>query len=210
MRVERRSAVSEIIFFVIRCVLLENNQFLERKRILFLSIVVIVSDMMSPEMVTIIGIFFIIFNGNIGGEINSHFERVQPIIIVPAARRIIGYIIFGFSSLVGFILFSFLLLRKQNDIIRYLYAAVRNVAVVERINSIIFFGFSEILFNINSFEKNPLRNGIPMREILPRIKHAEVMGRVFFMLLSFRKSCSFLWLCIMLPEHKNNIALKNA
>lgn len=78
------------------------------------------------------------------------------------------------------------------------------------IKNIVFVGIFIIDSRMRSFEKNPLRNGIPIRAILPRIRQAEVMGRDFFILDIFRRSCSFLCLWIILPEHKNNIALKNA
>lgn len=43
----------------------------------------------------------------------------------------------------------------------------------------------------------------------PSAKHALVVGRVLASPPTFRISCSFAVLCIIDPEHRNNIALKN-
>lgn len=47
----------------------------------------IVLAIIIPEIVTIIGVFFTILSGKMGGIINNQFERVHPTIIVPKANR---------------------------------------------------------------------------------------------------------------------------
>lgn len=69
---------------------------------------------------------------------------------------------------------------------------MRNVALFASMKNSIFEGVFMIDSRIRSFEKNPLRNGIPIREILPRVRQAEVIGRVFLIFDIFRRSCSFL------------------
>lgn len=49
-----------------------------------------------------------------------------------------------------------------------------------------------------------------MRATLPRNRHDAVIGRLCLIFDIFRRSCSLLNLCIILPEQRNNIALKNA
>lgn len=63
---------------------------------------------------------------------------------------------------------------------------------------------------IASFEKNPVRNGIPVSARLPMVKHEEVKGISLCSPPIFRMSCSSFRLWIIEPEHKNSIALKNA
>lgn len=43
---------------------------------------------------------------------------------------------------------------------------------------------------IASLEKNPARNGVPVRAKLPRVKHEDVNGVNLFMPPIFRISCS--------------------
>lgn len=55
-----------------------------------------------------------------------------------------------------------------------------------------------------------MRKGIPVRAKLPVINAVVVNGMVLYRPPIFRISCSSLRLWIMEPEHRNNIALKNA
>lgn len=61
-----------------------------------------------------------------------------------------------------------------------------------------------------SFEKKPARKGVPVRARLPIVKQEEVKGVRWCKPPIFRMSCSSFRLWMMAPEHKNNIALKNA
>lgn len=63
---------------------------------------------------------------------------------------------------------------------------------------------------IASFEKNPARNGVPVKARLPIVKQDVVIGKEFCRPPIFRISCSSLRLWIIEPEQRNNIALKNA
>lgn len=63
---------------------------------------------------------------------------------------------------------------------------------------------------IASFEKNPARNGVPVRARLPIVMHEEVSGSILWSPPIFRISCSSFRLWIIDPEHRNSIALKNA
>lgn len=63
---------------------------------------------------------------------------------------------------------------------------------------------------IASLEKNPARNGVPVNARLPIVKQEVVVGNRFCNPPILRISCSSLKLWIIEPEHKNNIALKNA
>lgn len=61
-----------------------------------------------------------------------------------------------------------------------------------------------------SLEKNPARNGVPVRARLPSVRQEEVKGVRCCIPPIFRMSCSSLRLWIIEPEHRNNIALKKA
>lgn len=63
---------------------------------------------------------------------------------------------------------------------------------------------------IASLEKNPARKGVPVRARLPIVRQVEVKGVRWWSPPIFRMSCSSFRLWIMEPEHKNNMALKNA
>lgn len=63
---------------------------------------------------------------------------------------------------------------------------------------------------IASFEKNPVKNGVPVNARLPIVRQVEVNGSGLNSPPIFRISCSSLRLWIIEPEHKNNIALKKA
>lgn len=61
-----------------------------------------------------------------------------------------------------------------------------------------------------SLEKNPARNGVPVRARLPIVRHEEVNGISLCSPPIFRMSCSSLRLWMIEPEHKKSIALKKA
>ena len=61
-----------------------------------------------------------------------------------------------------------------------------------------------------SLEKNPARNGVPVRAKFPIIRHEEVNGRALCIPPILRMSCSSLREWIIDPEHMNSIALKKA
>lgn len=63
---------------------------------------------------------------------------------------------------------------------------------------------------IASFEKNPVRKGMPVSARLPIIRQDEVNGISLCRPPILRISCSSLRLWIIEPEHKNNMALKKA
>lgn len=63
---------------------------------------------------------------------------------------------------------------------------------------------------IASFEKNPVKNGMPVSARLPIIRQDDVNGISLCRPPIFRMSCSSFRLWIIEPEHKNNMALKNA
>lgn len=63
---------------------------------------------------------------------------------------------------------------------------------------------------IASLEKNPARNGVPVRARLPIVIQDEVNGSVLCNPPIFRMSCSSFRLWIIEPEHRNSMALKNA
>lgn len=59
-----------------------------------------------------------------------------------------------------------------------------------------------------SLEKNPARNGVPVRARLPNVKEDDVKGVRWCMPPIFRISCSSLRLWMMAPEQRKSIALK--
>lgn len=61
-----------------------------------------------------------------------------------------------------------------------------------------------------SFEKNPARNGVPVRARLPTIRYVDVAGISLWRPPIFRMSCSSFRLWMIEPEQRNNMALKNA
>ena len=61
-----------------------------------------------------------------------------------------------------------------------------------------------------SFEKKPAKKGVPVKERLPIVRHEEVRGVRWSMPPIFRISCSSFRLWMIVPEHKNSMALKNA
>lgn len=63
---------------------------------------------------------------------------------------------------------------------------------------------------IASLEKKPARKGVPVKARLPMVRHEEVKGVRWCIPPIFRISCSSFRLWIIEPEHKNNMALKNA
>lgn len=63
---------------------------------------------------------------------------------------------------------------------------------------------------IASFEKKPVRKGVPTSARLPIVKQVDVTGRSLNSPPIFRMSCSSLRLWITEPEHRKSIALKKA
>lgn len=61
-----------------------------------------------------------------------------------------------------------------------------------------------------SFEKNPAKNGVPVRARLPIVKQEEVRGVRWCMPPILRMSCSSFRLWIIEPEQRKSIALKKA
>lgn len=93
---------------------------------------------------------------------------------------------------------------------RKLYTAVKEVAINVKVRAQAF--RYEVLraSMIASFEKNPVKNGVPVNARLPIVRQVEVNGSSLNSPPIFRISCSSLRLWIIEPEHKNNIALKKA
>lgn len=88
--------------------------------------------------------------------------------------------------------------------------AVKEVAIRVRVRAQVFRYDVFIASIIASLEKNPARNGVPVRAILPIIMHEEVNGSVLWRPPIFRMSCSSFRLWIIEPEHRKSMALKNA
>lgn len=63
---------------------------------------------------------------------------------------------------------------------------------------------------IASLEKNPARNGVPVRARLPMVRHDEVSGARWCNPPILRMSCSSFKAWITEPEHKKSMALKKA
>lgn len=63
---------------------------------------------------------------------------------------------------------------------------------------------------IASLEKNPARNGVPVRARLPIVRHDEVRGASWCRPPILRMSCSLFKAWIIEPEHRNSMALKKA
>lgn len=61
-----------------------------------------------------------------------------------------------------------------------------------------------------SLEKNPARNGVPVKARLPIVMHDDVNGSVLWRPPIFRISCSSFRLWMIEPEHRKSMALKNA
>lgn len=61
-----------------------------------------------------------------------------------------------------------------------------------------------------SLEKNPAKNGVPVKARLPSVRQDEVKGVRCCMPPIFRMSCSSLRLWIIEPEQRKSIALKKA
>lgn len=87
---------------------------------------------------------------------------------------------------------------------------MKDVAIIVIINAHEFRCELFIASIMASLEKNPDRKGIPAKARLPMVKQDVVTGRIFCRPPIFRISCSSLRQWIIVPEHKNNIALKNA
>lgn len=103
---------------------------------------------------------------------------IRPAIILPQARRLIGFSSVGSFSLIGD--------RGKNrgcpidakKIIRKLYTAVKDVANRVRVRAQ---AFNRDVFNASimaSFEKKPARKGVPVRAKLPMVMHEDVNGMV--------------------------------
>lgn len=61
-----------------------------------------------------------------------------------------------------------------------------------------------------SLEKNPVKNGVPVRARLPMVRQVEVKGISLCSPPIFRMSCSSFRLWIIEPEQRKSMALKKA
>lgn len=135
---------------------------------------------------------------------------INPATMLPQARRSIDAITAGWFSLMGG--------REENrgepmitkKTIRRLYTAVKEVAISVRARAQAFKWEVLRASMIASFEKKPVRKGMPVRARLPIIKQEEVNGISFCSPPIFRISCSLLRLWMIEPEHRKSMALKKA
>lgn len=135
---------------------------------------------------------------------------ISPAMILPHASRLIGFITDGSFSLIGASVIDRGCPIDAKKITRKLYTAVNEVAIRVRASAQAFRYDVFIASIIASFEKNPAKNGVPVRARLPIVMHEDVNGRVLCSPPIFRISCSSFRLWIIDPEHKNSMALKNA
>lgn len=166
----------------------------------------------SPRMVTISALSFsavgIVIMGVFFGV---KFEVIiSPVMMLPHASRLMGLMIVRLFSLIGEKGRNRGCPIEAKKIIRKLYTAVKEVAIKVSVRAQAFRYDVFIASMMASLEKNPARNGVPVRAILPMVMHVEVKGRVLCRPPIFRMSCSSFRLWIIEPEHKNNMALKNA
>lgn len=134
----------------------------------------------------------------------------SPVRILPQASRLIGLITVGVFSLRGDKGRNRGAPMEAKKITRKLYTAVKEVAMRVRVRAQAFRCDVFRASMMASFEKNPERNGIPVKARLPMVRQVEVRGSMVWRPPIFRMSCSSLRLWIIDPEHRNNIALKNA
>ena len=166
----------------------------------------------SPRIVTISALNFSEGCIDITGVFRGVMLEVisRPAMILPQASRLIGLITAGLFSLIGESARKRGWPIETKKTTRRLYTAVKDVASKVRVRAQAFRWDVFMASMMASLEKNPAKNGVPVRARLPIVRQEDVKGARWCMPPILRISCSSFRLWIIEPEQRKSIALKNA